>query len=124
MRSGTRLSTLSFSGDNYEFATHRRGLPIKPKVVEETYLSSTLHGESILRIYMAEKGSLLQRSSEGSPTALDTFDALIAVIVAKKKNYYVYAIAENDFESSGTDKNKQALKQRAQSFFESIVVHQ
>ena len=73
---------------------------------------------------MAEKGSLLQRSSEGSPTALDTFDALIAVIVAKKKNYYVYAIAENDFESSGTDKNKQALKQRAQSFFESMVVHQ
>ncbi len=99
-----------------------RGFPIKPKVVEETYLS-TPHGESLLRVYMAEKASLLVSATERRPTASDTFDTLIAVIVAKQENHYVYAIAENDAEGNGTDKNKEALKRRVQSFFASVAVH-
>ncbi len=66
-----------------------RSLPIKPKVVEETFLN-TPHAESILRVYMAEKGSLLLRLGGSASTAPEAFDALIAVIVAKQKNYYVY----------------------------------
>jgi Ig-like domain from next to BRCA1 gene/HEAT repeats len=99
-----------------------RNFPIKPKVVEEKYLS-TPHGESLLRVYMAEKGSLLAGAAGRRPTASDTFDTLIAVIVAKQKNHYVYAIAENDAEGEGAAKNKEALKQRAQSFFESVMVY-
>lgn len=103
-----------------------RNFPIKPNVVEETYLS-TPHGESLLRVYMAEKASLLVRAAGRRPTASDTFDTLIAVIVAKQKNHYVYAIAENDAGIAFTDptryKNKKALKRRVQSFFASVVVH-
>lgn len=99
-----------------------RNFPKKLKVVEETYLS-TPHGESLLRVYMAEKASLLVRATERRPNTSDTFDTLIAVIVAKQKNHYVYAIAENDAEGNGTDKNKEALKRRAQSLFASVVVN-
>ena len=76
---------------------------------------------------MADNGSLLVRATGSTPTTSDTFDTLIAVIVAKQKNHYVYAIAESDAESEvegiGTDKNKEALKRRLQSFFASVVVH-
>jgi hypothetical protein len=99
-----------------------RDFPLEARVVEETYLT-TPYGESLLHIYMAEKGSLLRRATGGRrPTASDTFDTLIAVIVARKEKYYVYAIAENDAEGDGTDKNKEALRQRAQAFFASVVV--
>jgi hypothetical protein len=113
----TVLSNLAYKALN-----DWRDFPIKPKVVEETYLS-TPHGESLLRVYMAEKASLLVSATGRRPTASDTFDTLIAVIVAKQRNHYVYAIAENDAESNGTDKNKEALQRRAQSFFSSVVVH-
>ena len=56
------------------------------------------------------------------PVTWDTFDTLFAVIVAKRKNHYVYVVAENDAESNGNDKNKEALMHRAKSFFESLVV--
>ncbi len=99
-----------------------RGFPTRPKVIEETYLN-TSYGEALFRIYMAEKGSLLARATGRMPTAADTFDTLIAVIVAMQKNNFIYAIAENDAESGGTDKNKEALKRRAQSFFAGVAVH-
>ncbi|WP_347275451.1 NBR1-Ig-like domain-containing protein [Candidatus Kuenenia sp.] len=99
-----------------------RDFPIKSKVVDETYVS-TPHGKSLLRVYKAEKASLLVRASGHRPTASDTFDTLIAVIVAKQKNHYIYAIAENDAESNGADKNKDALKRTVQSFFASVDVH-
>ena len=74
---------------------------------------------------MADNGSLLVRATGSRPTTSDTIDTLIAVIVAKQKNRYVYAIAENDAEGIGTDKNKnkEALKRRLQSFFATVVVH-
>lgn len=104
-------------------ARHGQGFPIKPKAVEEMYLD-TPYGEALFRIYMAEKGSLLARTTGRSmPTAADTLDTLIAVIVAKQKNNFIYAIAENDAESDGTDRNKEALKERIQLVFASMAVH-
>jgi hypothetical protein len=99
-----------------------RGFPTRPKVVEETYLD-TPYGEALFRVYMAEKGSLLVRATGGRPTPADTFDTLIAVTVAMQKNNFIYAIAENDAEGQGTDRNKEALKRRLQSFFAGVAVH-
>ena len=102
-------------------------LPIEPKVIEDTFVS-TPHGEAILRVYLAERGSLLAEVSGPAP---DKFDTLIAVIVAKQEDYYVYAIAENDADGDaflrpddparGTQKER--LKQAVESFFSGIVVH-
>jgi hypothetical protein len=94
-----------------------KSLPVKPKVVEDTYLN-TSHGEAILRVYMAEKGSLLAKATGRRPTAADTFDTLIAVILVKQKNHYICAIAENDAKN-----DSETLKVRVKSFFESMLVH-
>ena len=99
-----------------------RGFPTRPKVVEDTYLS-TPYGEALLRVYMAEKGSMQISAMGRRPTAADTFDTLIAVIVVLQKNNFIYVMAENDNEGQGTDRNKEALKREAQAFFSSIVVH-
>jgi len=99
-----------------------RGFPARPKVVEETHLN-TPYGEALLRVYMAERGSLLVSAAGRRPTPADAFDTLIAVVVAMQKNNFIYAIAENDAEGGGTDRNKDALKRRAQSFFTSVTVH-
>ena len=119
----TVLSKLSDTALHFE-----RRYPVEPKVVEDTYLE-TPYGEALLRVYMAEKGSLSVRVSSkggGAPIVRDTFDTSIAVIVAMQKNNFIYGIAEHDSESSGPGgpgRNKDALKRRAQSFFASIVVH-
>ncbi len=98
-----------------------RDFPIEPKVVEESFLT-TSHGKSLLRFYKAENGSLLMRSSGSDTISLSNFDTSIAVIVAKNNNHFVYAIAENDIESSAMDKKNDVLKRRLQSFFDNIIV--
>jgi hypothetical protein len=103
-------------------ADSARSFPTRPKVLEESYLS-TLYGEALLRTYKAEKGSFLVRATGRRPTPEDTFDTLIAVIVAMQKNDFIYAIAENDAEGQGTDGNKEVLTRRAQSFFAGVAVH-
>ena len=92
-------------------------LPVEPKVVEDTFVS-TPHGEAILRVYMAERGSLLTRATGRRPTAADTFDTLIAVIAARQGDRFLSAIAENDAEGG----DKETLKERVRSFFSGIVV--
>lgn len=103
-------------------ARQGQGFPIEPKVVEEKYLS-TPYGEALVRVYFVEKSSLLVSATERRPTAADTSDTVIAVMVAMQKNDFIYAIAENDAESDGTGRNKEALKERIQGFFTSIAVH-
>ena len=119
----TVLAKLSHTALYFE-----RRYPVEPKVVEETYLE-TPYGEALLRVYMAEKGSMIfsiGTKGGGAPIVRETFDTLIAVIVAMQKNNFIYGIAEHDSESSGPGRpgrNKDALKRRVQSFFTSIVVH-
>ncbi len=115
------LSKLSIMA--LHIARHGQRFPIEPpKVLEENYLS-TPHGEALLRIYFAEKGSLLVRATGRKPTSTDAFDTSIAVMVAMRKNNFIYAIAENDAEGDGTDRNNAALKERIQPFFANIAVH-
>lgn len=105
-------------------------LPLEPTALEDTYFN-TSHGEAILRLYMAEKGSLLVQDS-GRGLGAERFDAYIAVILVKQKNHYLYAIAENDagmslpyefsFRTPGKDR-KESLKEYVQSFFESMRVN-
>jgi len=103
-------------------SVNSRVFPTRPRVLEEGYLN-TPYGEALLRVYKAEKGSVLVRATGRRPTPEDTFDTLIAVIVAMQKNDFIYAIAENDAEGGGTDGNKEALKRRTQSFFAGLAVH-
>ena len=105
-----------------------RRYPVEPKMIEETFLE-TPHGEALLRVYLAEKGSLIASVSSkggGAPIVRDSFDTLVAVIVAMQKNNSIYGITEHDSESSGPGgprRNMETLKRRLQTFFAGIAVH-
>lgn len=101
-----------------------RAFPVTPKVAEDAY-SRTSHGEALIRVYRAEKGSLLFRAQGGKPGPSDTFDTIIALVVARDSDYCVYAIAEHDAAgvSLGADVSREDLKRRAQAFFASIVIN-
>ncbi len=114
----TLLSNFANMVFPYREMGFNQDFPTRPKIVEETYLD-TPYGKAFSPIFLAEKGSLLVPATGPAPTAADT---LIAVIVVKQKDRIIYAIAENDAEGGGTDRNKEALKQRGRSFFTSIAV--
>ena len=118
----SNLSTMALHFNTDVSGVSARQFPVRPSVVEEGYLD-TSHGEALFRVYRAEKGSLLARATGRVPTSADTFDTLIAVVVALNKNQFVYAVAENDAEGNGSDGNKEALKQRVQAFFASMSVN-
>ena len=96
-----------------------RKFPAQPEVTEEAFVA-TPHGESLLRFYRAEKGSLIARARGRIPTASDRLDAVVAVIVAIEAKALVFAIAESDFDIVGPNAGKEALKRRIQTFFASI----
>ncbi len=116
----TVLSKLSNMALN--IARHGQGFAARPKVIEEQYLN-TPYGVALVRVFFLEKGSLLVHATGRMPTAADASDTAIAVMVAMQKNNFIYAVAENDAESDGTDKNKEVLRERIQSFFGAIAVH-
>jgi len=128
----TVLSNLAFKAVHDWRYGIPNSLPVEPKIIEDTFVS-TPHGEAILRVYVAERGSLLARASGRQPGAADTFDTEIAVIVARQKDHYVYAIAENDAASDaafppghplrGKHRNILPLKRAVESFFSSMLVH-
>jgi hypothetical protein len=74
---------------------------------------------------MAPKGSILAeiKGGGGQPTVAGTFDVVIGVMVARQKNDFIYAIAEDDDNDSAAEGTKNALKQKLQSFFESIALN-
>ena len=118
----SNLSAMALHFNTDVNAAGARQFPVKPKIVEERYLD-TPHGEALFRIYRAERGSMLTRATGRVPTSADTFDTLIAVVVALNKNRLVYAIAENDAEGNGSDGNREALKGRVQAFFAGVSVN-
>lgn len=91
--------------------------PTEPRVMEDTFIN-TPYGEAILRVYLAENGSLIRRAAGRRPTSGDSFDTLIAVIAARQRDRFVSAIAENDAQSD----DKEGLKKRVQSFFSGITL--
>ncbi len=92
----------------------RQNFPEEPQVFLEDFVS-TPHGQAILRLYNAPRGSLLQRLEGGSGKGPQPFDAVIAVMLAKRNNLDIYAIAEDDHEPVG-------LEKRLKELFTSITV--
>lgn len=73
----------------------RGDLGALPSVVQESFLDSP-HGQAIVRVYRAEKGSLLARAQGRRPTREDAFDTNIASMVTRQASVIVYALAQND----------------------------
>lgn len=98
-----------------------RGLPVPPTVEEDTYLD-TAYGEALLRVYLAKRGSALTRTRprEGIREP-EHFDTLIAVVMARRNDTLVYAIAQNDYLTED-GKNGAALKRVITEFFSGFRV--
>jgi hypothetical protein len=92
----------------------RQGFPEEPQPFADDFVS-TPHGQAILRLYSAPRGSLLQRLEGGSGKGPQPFDAVIAVMLVKKNDLDIYAIAEDDYGPVG-------LEKRLKEFFASITV--
>lgn len=73
----------------------RKDLVVFPTVVQESFVESP-HGEAIVRVYRAEKGSFLAHAQGRRPTREDAFDTNIASMVARRGLIVVYALAQND----------------------------
>jgi len=73
----------------------RADLGALPPVVQESFIESP-HGQVIVRVYRAEKGSFLARAQGRRPTREDAFDTNIASLVHRQGSVIVYALAQND----------------------------
>ena len=108
-----------------------RDLAEEPEVVEDTPVE-TQFGEGLLRVYLAKKSSLMGRvvgTDEGGKPKIERFDTHIAVLVAKKGDWFFYATAEDDYlqtnataPPAGPFDPKPTLKKALQSFFASLTV--
>lgn len=66
-----------------------------PEVTEEAFRDSK-HGNAIVRVYRARKGSILVSAQGRRPTRDDTFDTSIASVVARRGPVVLSVLAEND----------------------------
>ena len=89
----------------------------RPTLAFDTFVT-TQYGQTALRIYDVEKGSLLAKSSGGRKPELH--DVLIGVMAVKRGDHYIYAIAEDDMNPCDQD----GLEERLQEFFAGIVVQE
>ena len=94
-----------------------RGVFPDPPIVLEDNFVETAYGQALLCVFKVPRGSLLQKCQGGSARELargkgcQPFDVVIGVIVAMRKDHYVYAIAENDFEPLEMEELKERLGQ-------------
>ncbi len=77
-----------------------RPLPKETKPFEDKFVS-TRFGEALVRVYLSPKGSALISATNRKPTKEDTFDTLIAVLVARKESWHLYVITEFDSMMTG-----------------------
>ena len=94
----------------------------EPSVVQETFVT-VANWRALLRVYEVVEGSLVTKTEPGSGRGPERLDALIAVMVAARDDYYVSAIAEHDFDRIQSGKgHADNLAQRLQAFFADIQV--
>lgn len=93
----------------------RQNLTERPTLAFDGFVM-THFGQTALRIYDVEKGSLLARSSGGRKP--ETYDVLVGVMAVKRSDHYIYAIAEDDL----NPQDQEGLKERLQRFFAGITV--
>jgi len=73
----------------------RTDLGAPPEVIEESFRDSK-HGEAIVRVYRAKKGSILVKAKGRRPTRDDAFDTNIASALARRGAVVVFVLAQND----------------------------
>jgi hypothetical protein len=88
-----------------------------PSVAQESF-SESPHGQAIVRVYRAKKGSFLASAQGRRPTREDAFDTNIASMVARKGAVIVYVLAQND--SSPNDAG--AVAKMATNLFRDMTV--
>lgn len=88
-----------------------------PSVAQESFVESP-HGQAILRVYRAKKGSFLASAQGRRPTREDAFDTNIASMVARKGAVIVYVLAQND--SSPNDAG--AVEKMATNLFRDMTI--
>jgi hypothetical protein len=88
-----------------------------PEVSEESFRDSK-HGDAIVRVYRARKGSILVRAQGRRPTRDDAFDTNIASVVARRGAIVVFVLAQND--SSPNDPKN--LVKMATELFDDLMV--
>jgi hypothetical protein len=73
----------------------RTDLASRPDIGQESFRDSK-HGEAIIRVYRAKKGSILFKAQGRQPTRDDAFDTNIASVVARRGAIVVFVLAQND----------------------------
>lgn len=95
----------------------RADLGVVPSVVQESFIESP-HGQAIVRVYRAEKGSFLARAQGRKPTRGDTFDTNIASVVTRQGSVIVYALAQDDSNPNDAD----AVARMATDLFRDMMI--
>ncbi len=90
----------------------RTDLSALPEVLEESFRDSN-HGDAIVRVYRAKKGSFLVMAEGRRPTREDAFDTNIASVVARRGAVVVFVLAQND---ASPDDAKNVVKMAADLF--------
>lgn len=96
----------------------RTDLGALPEVLEESFRDSK-HGEAIVRVYRAKKGSVLVKAAGRRPTRDDAFDTNIASVVARRGEVVVFVLAQND---ASPDDPKNVVEMATELFDELTLV--
>lgn len=99
---------------------------VAPVVSEESFIE-TPYGDALVRLYHAERGSLLTQVSGDEPTASGRrFDTQIVSIVARRGPLVVFVMTQNDGDAVGprsdVARNIYGLKARAQQVLLSLTI--
>lgn len=95
----------------------RKDLAALPPVAQESFVD-TPHGQAIVRVYRAEKGSFLARAQGRRPTREDTFDTNIASMLARRGPAVVYVLAQYD----STPNDAGAVTNMADELFRNLTI--
>lgn len=95
----------------------RTDLEAVPQVLQERNHESP-HGDALVRVYRAEKGSLLRMAQGRRPTPDDAFDTNVASVVARRGPVVVFVLAQDDLDAQA----QEALMVRALKLFDELQV--
>lgn len=104
----------------------RDNFPVEPAVIEESFVE-TPYGEALMRVYHAERGSMLTVMRGGAPTnAGERFDTHIVSMVVRQGTMVAFVMTQDDGYAVGprpdAARNIAALKARAEQILLSLTI--